>query len=145
MYFKFLNNSKIIKRYLYFFSILGFILYLFFETTQGTSISDGYVVNTFGMETRYANPNYLSELPNALININAYMHILFTSFFGVLFIKCINLFVNPLLIFAKFTEINEDISNLVSDSIDFSWLKLLILYIFVIYFLLKINNETSNK
>ena len=99
LYFKFLNNSKIIKRYLYFFSILGFILYLFFETTQGTSISDGYVVNTFGMETRYANPNYLSELPNALININAYMHILFTSFFGVLFIKCINLFVNPLLIF----------------------------------------------
>ena len=86
------------------------------------------------METRYANPNYLSELPNALININAYMHILFTSFFGVLFIKCINLFINPLLIFAKFTEINEDISNLVSDSIDFSWLKLLILYIFVIYF-----------
>ena len=49
------------------------------------------------------------------------------------------------LIFAKFTEINEDISNLVSDSIDFSWLKLLILYIFVIYFLLKINNETSKK
>ena len=97
------------------------------------------------METRYANPNYLSELPNALININAYMHILFTSFFGVLFIKCLNLFVNPLLIFAKFTEINEDISNLVSDSIGFSWLKLLILYIFVIYFLLKINNETSNK
>lgn len=145
LYFKFLNNSKIIKRYLYFFSILGFILYLFFETTQGTSISDGYVVNTFGMETRYANPNYLSELPNALININAYMHILFTSFFGVLFIKCLNLFVNPLLIFAKFTEVNEDISNLVSDSIDFSWLKLLILYIFVIYFLLKINNETSNK
>ena len=31
LYFKFLNNSKIIKRYLYFFSILGFILYLFLK------------------------------------------------------------------------------------------------------------------
>tara|TARA_S200000501_G_C20859358_1_gene759073 strand:+ start:988 stop:2556 length:1569 start_codon:yes stop_codon:yes gene_type:complete len=143
LYFKFLNNSKIIKCYLYFFSILGFALYIFFETTQGTSLSNGYVVNAFGMETRYSNPAYLSNLPSALLSINAYMHIIFTSFLGVFLIKCINLIASPLLIFGKFTEINDDIFNLVDDTTNFSWFKLSILFVFVIYFLLKVTKEES--
>lgn len=143
LYFKFLNHSILIKYYLYFFSILGFALYIFFETTEGTSLSNGYVINTFGMETRYANPTYLSSLPAALLTINAYMHIIFTSFLGVLLIKCINLIASPLSVFGKFTEINQDILNLVNDSTDFSWFKLSIMFIFVIYFLQKITKEES--
>ena len=95
------------------------------------------------METRYANPAYLSSLPDALLTINAYMHIIFTSFLGLLLIKCINLIVSPLSLFGKFTEINQDILNLVNDSTDFSWLKLSIVYISVIYFLQKIFKEES--
>ena len=79
LYFKYLDDFKIVKSYLYIFSVIGFVLYLFFETTHGTSLSDGYVINSFGMNTRYSNPNYLSNLPEALLSLNAYMHILFTS------------------------------------------------------------------
>ena len=128
---------------MYFFSILGFALYIFFETTQGMSLSNGYVINTFGMETRYANPAYLSNLTSALLSINAYMHIIFTSFLGVLLIKSINLIGSPLLVFGKFTELNEDILNLVDNSTSFSWFKLFIMFVFVVYFLLKITKEES--
>ena len=145
LYFKYLDGYKFVRNYLYFFSILGFCLYIFFETTQATSLSNGYVINSFGMNTRYANPSYLSNLPEALLNLNAYMHILFTSFFGVLIIKCLNIFVDPLLVFSNFTEITTDISDLVSDSIQFSWLKLLSLYFIVIYFFKRIIIEKSTN
>ena len=73
------------------------------------------------------------------------MHILFTSFFGVLIIKCLNIFVDPLFVFSNFTEITTDISDLVSNSIEFSWLKLLSLYFIVIYFLKRIIMEKSTN
>tara|TARA_B100002052_G_C15598274_1_gene469800 strand:+ start:51 stop:569 length:519 start_codon:yes stop_codon:yes gene_type:complete len=145
LYFKYLHGYRFLRNYLYFFSALGFCLYLFFETTQATSLSNGYVINSFGMNTRYANPSYLLNLPEALLNLNAYMHILFTSFFGVLIIKCLNIFVDPLLVFSNFTEITTDISDLVSDSIKFSWLKLLFLYFIVIYFFKRIIMEKSTN
>ena len=71
------------------------------------------------------------------------MHIIFTSFLGVFLIKCINLIASPVLIFGKFTEINDDIFNLVDDTTNFSWFKLSILFVFVIYFLLKVTKEES--
>ena len=145
LYFKYLDDFKIVKSYLYVFSVIGFVLYLFFETTQGTSLSDGYVINSFGMNTRYSNPNYLSSLPEALLSLNAYMHILFTSFFGVLIIKFLNIFTDPISFFNKFTEITPEISNLVFDSIKFSWYRLLFLYLFVVYFLNFIIRFESKK
>jgi hypothetical protein len=138
LYFKYLNDYKILRLYLYIFSILGFLLYLFFETSQWTSLADGYVVNSFGMNTRYANPEYLSGLPKAFLDLNAYLHILFTSFLGVLILKVIYIALDPVLIFSKFTEITPEISELISNSIDFSWYKLIFLYLFVIYFFIKI-------
>ena len=45
------------------------------------------------------------------------MHIIFTSFFGVLIIKFLNIFTDPISIFSQFTEITPEISNLVFDSI----------------------------
>lgn len=138
LYFKYLNEYRLIRLYLYIFSILGFLLYLFFETSQWTSLADGYVVNSFGMNTRYANPEYLSGLPEAFLDLNAYLHILFTSFLGVLILKIIYIFLDPVLIFSKFTEITPEISDLISNSIDFSWYKLIFLYLFVMYFFNKI-------
>ena len=128
LYFKYLNEYRLIRLYLYIFSILGFLLYLFFETSQWTSLADGYVVNSFGMNTRYANPEYLSGLPEAFLDLNAYLHILFTSFLGVLILKIIYIFLDPVLIFSKFTEITPEISDLISNSIDFSWYKLIFLF-----------------
>jgi hypothetical protein len=141
LYFKYLNDFKMLRRYLYIFSILGFLLYLFFETSQWTSLADGYVLNSFGMNTRYANPEYLSGLPKALFDLNAYLHILFTSFLGVLILKVIYIVLDPVLTFSKFTEITPEISDLISNSIDFSWYKLIFLYLFVIYFLIEFSNS----
>ena len=138
LYFKYLNDYKMLRLYLYIFSILGFLLYLFFETSQWTSLADGYVVNSFGMNTRYANPEYLSGLSKAFLDLNAYLHIMFTSFLGVLILKVIYIVSDPVLIFSKFTEITPEISDLISNSIEFSWYKLIFLYLFVIYFFNKI-------
>jgi hypothetical protein len=63
---------------------------------------------------------------------------LFTSFLGVLILKVIYIALDPVLIFSKFTEITPEISELISNSIDFSWYKLIFLYLFVIYFFIKI-------
>ena len=56
-----MHRHNIFKNYLYSFSAIGFILYLFFETSQATSLSNGYLTNSFGMNTRYANPTYLVD------------------------------------------------------------------------------------
>ena len=139
LYFKYLHGIKIFRRYLYTFSVLGFLLYIFFESSQWTSLSDSYVVNSFGMSTRYANPEYLSGLPKALTNLNAYLHILFTSVLGVLIIKIIYIFLDPIDVFSNFTEITPEISNLISNSINFSWYKLIFSYLFIMFFLNKIS------
>ena len=144
LYFKYLNDYKILRLYLYIFSILGFLLYLFFETSQWTSLADGYVVNSFGMNTRYANPEYLSGLPKPFLDLNAYLHIMFTSFLGVLILKVIYIVSDPVVIFSKFTEITPEISDLISNSIEFSWYKLIFLYLFVIYFFNKIFKLIKN-
>ena len=138
LYFKYFYNYKIMRVYLYIFSVLGFLLYLYFETSQWTSLSDDYLINSFGMNTRYSNPKYLSGLPKAFMDLNAYLHILFTSFLGVLILKIIYIFIDPLVILRNFTEITPEISDLISNSINFSWYKLIFLYLFVIYYFNKI-------
>ena len=107
-------------------------------------MADGYVVNSFGMNTRYANPEYLSGLPKAFLDLNAYLHIMFTSFLGVLILKVIYIVSDPVVIFSKFTEITPEISDLISNSIEFSWYKLIFLYLFVIYFFNKIFKLIKN-
>ena len=73
------------------------------------------------------------------------MHILFTSFIGVLLIKLLNLFTDPLLFFSNFTEISDDIADLISNSLNFSWPRLSFIYIFVIYFLVLISKNKENN
>lgn len=145
VYFKYFNKNIILNNYLFIFSFFGFVSYLFFETTQATSLSSEYVINSFGMNTRYANPLYLSGLIDSLTNFGAYLHILFTSFFGVGLIKFIALFVDPIIFFSKYTTLNSQIIELVENSINFSWTKLFILYIVVFSLLsLVLKNKTIN-
>ena len=131
IYFKFFGKNKIIQNYLYVFSLLGFILYLFFETSQATSLSSDYVVNSFGMNTRYSNPGYLSGLLSSITNIDAYLHIIFTSFLGVGFIKLMSLFINPVEFLGNYAELSSQVLNLIENSLTFSWIKLIILYMVV--------------
>ena len=131
IYFKFFSNSKILKNYLYMFSLLGFVLYLFFETTQATSLSSDYIVNSFGMNTRYSNPEYFSGLLSSMTNIDAYLHIVFTSFLGVGVIKLMSLFINPVEFLGNYTELSSQVLELIENSIKFSWIKIITLYMAV--------------
>lgn len=135
IYFKYFSENIFVKYYLVYFSVLGLLGYIFFETTEYTSISQDYLINSFGMETRYSNPNYLTSLYKSVISFNAYLHIVFTSFIGVLLIKIINLFINPIELFSRFTEITSDIQSMVENSINFSWIKVLLIYFMIFYFL----------
>ena len=140
VYFKYFNRNAILKNYLFLFSFIGFVLYLFFETTQATSLSSEYLINSFGMNTRYANPLYLSGLIDSMTDFDAYLHILFTSFLGVGIIKLTSLFVDPIVLLGNYTTLNSQIIELVNNSISFSWTKLFILYTVVfslIYLVLK--------
>ena len=131
LYFKYIHKSILIRRYVMLASITAILGYLFFETSQATSLSNDFLVNSFGMNTRYANPLYLSGLFDSITNFDAYLHILFTSFLGVGIIKLTALFVDPIVFFGKYTTLNSQIIELVDNSISFSWTKLFILYIVV--------------
>ena len=133
LYFKYLHPSTLIRRYISIFSFLGLILYIFFETSQATSLSSDYLTNSFGMNTRYSNPEYLTNLPQALTVFNSYVHIVFTSFLGVLIIKVIGLITDPYLFLNNFTELTPEIQKLISDSLYFSWIKLLMIFSTIIF------------
>ena len=131
LYYKYLKDSKFVKYYLYVASIVGLIGYVVFETNSLTSLSYDYVINSFGMETRYSNPNYLNNLHKVIFEPSTYLHIIFTSFLGVLIIKLIDLFTDPVEFISTFSELNEKIIFLINEYILFSWSKLFLLIIFL--------------
>ena len=73
LYYKYLKDSKFVKYYLYVASIVGLIGYVVFETNSLTSLSYDYVINSFGMETRYSNPNYLNNLHKVIFEPSTYL------------------------------------------------------------------------
>ena len=145
LYFKYLHQSTFIRWYVSTFSVLGIILYIFFETSQATSLSSDYLINSFGMNTRYSNPEYLTNLPLALLTLNSYTHIVFTSFLGVFVIKIIGLITDPYIFLNNFTELTPQIEKLVSDSLDFSWIKLSIIVSTVFYLTSLITKEKNHS
>ena len=114
-------------------SITAILGYLFFETSQATSLSNDFLVNSFGMNTRYSNPNYLTNLPSALVSFNSYTHIVFTSFLGVFVLKILGLITDPYIFLNNFTDLTPEIQELVTDSLNFSWIKLFIIFLAVLY------------
>ena len=54
------QHSKFMINYI--FSLIGLVGYIVFETITLASLSEGYVFNTFGMETRYSNPECLKNI-----------------------------------------------------------------------------------
>ena len=105
-----------IQRYSYLylttFSILGFLGVVFFETTIETQLSLIPVLNSFGVEKIYSQPDYLIGLFKSFIVFESYLYILATSFFGTLLIKLTSTIIG-------YDNFNELIFNLgYSDNID---------------------------
>ena len=74
--------NKFIINYLFIFSIFGCFSQLFFESTTYASLSEGTIINSFGVMNPYSNPEYLSGLFKSLTQLDAYLKILFTSFWN---------------------------------------------------------------
>lgn len=91
--------------YLSTFSILGFLGVVFFETTLETQLSLIPVLNSFGIQKIYSQPDYLIGLLKSFFIIESYLKILATSFLGALFIKLTTSIVG-------YDNFNEIISNL---------------------------------
>ena len=118
-------------------SIFSTISILFFESTQYTVLSTDYVTNSFGLYTKYVNPTYLSGYLKSILVPDAYLNILFTSFFGVMIIKIISLFQDPNIFIGNFRNVDEKIADLINNSLDFSWGMFLILLIFYFAIIIK--------
>ena len=114
--FKFLNKNKIIKRYLILFSIFSIISQVFFEASQESILYSEYVINSFGQETKFVNPDYLIGLLKSFILFDSYLNVVFTSFFGIIVIKILGTFTSPLDFINNFRTPNEDIMRLVENS-----------------------------
>jgi hypothetical protein len=87
-----LDKSKLIKKYLLFFSLFGLISVIIFEGNIGTQLSVLPVENSFGRVLVYTQPNYLTGMLKSLIDIEVYLKIFTTSFLGLLFFKSLIVF-----------------------------------------------------
>jgi hypothetical protein len=111
-------NSKLVKNYLRIFSIFSILSVLFFETTIFTQLSLTPVMNSFGYEKVYSQPEYLTGLLKSFFVPESYLKIIATSFFGALFLKLSLMltsetFVTDLLFSTGY--VNDDVLRLISQ------------------------------
>ena len=111
-------NSKLVKNYLKVFSIFSILSVLFFETTIFTQLSLTPVMNSFGYEKVYSQPEYLIGLLKSFFVLESYLKIIATSFLGALFFKLSmmltsEIFVTDLL--SSTGYVNNDVIKLLSQ------------------------------
>lgn len=111
-------NSKLVKNYLKSFSIFSIFSVLFFETTIFTQLSLTPVVNSFGYEKVYSQPEYLTGLLKSFLVPESYLKIIATSFFGALFLKLSIMLTSETLVTDLLSStgyVNDDILRLLSQ------------------------------
>tara|TARA_Y100000389_G_scaffold203579_1_gene252438 strand:+ start:8283 stop:9866 length:1584 start_codon:yes stop_codon:yes gene_type:complete len=88
------NNyfKKLSMKYISIFSCFGLLSVLFFESTFATELSTVEVLNSFGNNTLYTNPNYLFGFVTSLINFEAYLNIFGNSFLFAIILKFLLVF-----------------------------------------------------
>lgn len=121
IYFKEFSKNKILNIYLITFSFFGLFSQLFFESTNFVSLSENTIINSFGSESPYSNPNYLNGLMKSILIPSAYLKIIFTSFLGVFLIKFINIFINFQEFVSNYYTIDEQLVELIVSVNNFSW------------------------
>ena len=144
VYFRYFSNYKLLNYYLFIFSFFSIFSQLMFETSQFTVLSTEYVVNSFGEETLYANPNYLTGVFKSSLLLDSYLNIVFTSFLGILILKVIGSFTNTFEFVGRFKDITEDIELLLNNSINISWFYLIVLF-FILFFIVKSLSKNISK
>ena len=126
--------NKFIINYLFIFSIFGCFSQLFFESTTYASLSEGTIINSFGVMNPYSNPEYLSGLFKSLMQLDAYLKILFTSFFGIFVVKALSLFVDPLDFISSIYTPDEKITQYIYDYVSFDWSYFIFVFSIIVLF-----------
>jgi hypothetical protein len=144
LFFKDYYRINVVRRYMIFGSSFALISQLLFETTQYTVLSADYTTNTFGLYTKYVNPLYLSGVLKSLFIVDAYLNMIFTSFLGVLVIKIISFFTDPAIFVKQFRPLNDDITDLIYNSINFPWSMFFIILILFTMIIKKLDLIKSN-
>lgn len=143
IYFLEFNKFKKLTFLILVFSLISLIFQVFFESTPFVVLSTEYVTNSFGLYTKYVNPTILSGMFKSFLIMDSYLNVVFTSFIGVLIIKIISIFTDPILLVSKFRETDDKIINLVDMSSEFSWLMYFI--VLIGYFLIARNFLRTSK
>jgi len=126
-----LDKSKLIKNYLLFFSIFGFISVIIFEGNIGTQLSLVQTENSFGRVLLYTQPNYLTGMLKSVFDIEVYLKIFTTSFLGLLFFKSLIVFgvYDSFINFLNYLNLpinNQDFIDYISKTQSISYQQILI-------------------
>ena len=89
---KFKYHSNLFKYYLIPFSIFGLFSIFIFESTEFVQLATVDIVNSFGKEIRYVQPEYLSGVFKSIFIPDAYLKLFATSFIGAIIFKLFILF-----------------------------------------------------
>lgn len=133
IFFKEFSNRKLIRSYLFIFSIFGILSQLFFETTSMSSLSEFTIQNSFGSNSPYSNPTYLTGVLKSMFEPNAYLKIIFTSFIGVFLVKSVNLFTDFETFLTRYYPVDEKLSNLLNSFESYSWIYLIFTIFLLVY------------
>tara|TARA_Y100000389_G_scaffold43936_1_gene38663 strand:- start:11947 stop:13410 length:1464 start_codon:yes stop_codon:yes gene_type:complete len=130
---------KIVKSYLYYFSIIGIISLFFFETTELTQLSTVDEMNSFGRVLRFTEPNYLEGFFKSLLDLNSYLKIFTTSFIGLISFKFILSFLTPDTLINILSSLglpvdNQDFIEFIIKAEDIEYFKLILISLFFLYF-----------
>lgn len=146
------KNNNFFKHYINLFSIFGILAVLFFETTEGTQLSLLPVINSFGVEKVYSQPEYLTGVIASFFEVNSYLKILATSFLGALFLKILLLFLDLNTLESIIFDFNiankEDLIDLVLkiEKINSSiFLVSILLALYAVFLYVKATHKAKNK
>ena len=128
-----LFNEKTIKILSLSLGLVGFVGFLFFETTVSTSLSEG--INVFGTGQAFTQPKYLSGLVGSIFQFSSYLVIFATSYLGIIILKILSILFSKqdLTTYSEvLTTDTEKIKYFIQISNDHSWQNLIILIFFYI-------------
>jgi len=143
LFFISFQHKNIIKNYIFVFSIFAYLSILFFESSELAVLSSDYVTNSFGLYTKYVNPTYLSGILNSFLIFDSYLNVIFTSFLGVFIIKILSHITEPYSFIEQFRPLTEDISDLINNSLNFSWSMFTVLILFFLIISLNLINDKT--
>ena len=145
IYFRSFSKNRLLTIYLVIFSFFGIFAQLMFETSSYTVLSIDYVTNSFGEETLYSNPNYLSGVFKSSLLVDSYLNIIFTSFMGVFILKVLGLFTNTFNFVSNFKVIDGDIELLLNNSINISWVYLVVMLLFILFIINSLSKGVARE